>query len=70
MLRVGPFGPLSVEVDGRAVPDGAGLRPRSVLAWLLLYPGPRARDTRHELQASLPRPVTAAEQAAGVVRRR
>jgi len=43
MLRVRAFGPLALEVDGRAVPEIAGLRPRSVLAWLLLHPGAHAR---------------------------
>ncbi len=43
MLRARLFGPLTVEVDGRSVPDIAGLKPRSVLAWLLLHPGPHSR---------------------------
>lgn len=43
MLRARLFGPLTVEVDGTPVPDIAGLKPRSVLAWLLLHPGPQSR---------------------------
>lgn len=43
MLRARTFGALSVEVDGRPVAQVAGLKPRSLLAWLLLHPGPHAR---------------------------
>ena len=43
MLRARLFGALSLEVDGRPVPQIAGLKPRSVLAWLLVNPGPHAR---------------------------
>jgi len=43
MLRARLFGALSVEIDGHAVPEIAGLKPRSVLAWLLLHPGSHAR---------------------------
>ncbi|GAA4702450.1 hypothetical protein GCM10023215_47140 [Pseudonocardia yuanmonensis] len=43
MLRAGLFGPLTVEVDGHPVPRIAGLKPRALLAWLLLHPGPHAR---------------------------
>lgn len=43
MLRARLFGPLTLEIDGRAVPSIAGLKPRSVLAWLLLHPGPHTR---------------------------
>lgn len=44
MLRARLFGPLSIALDERPVPDVAGLRPRALLAWLLLHPGrhPRA----------------------------
>ena len=43
MLRARLFGGLRVEVDGREVPPIAGLRPRSLLAYLLLHPGPHPR---------------------------
>ena len=43
MLRARLFGPMTIEVDGRAVPEIAGLRPRALLAWLLLDPGAHAR---------------------------
>jgi DNA-binding SARP family transcriptional activator len=43
MLRARLFGPLAIEVDGRPVPVIAGLKPRSMLAWLLLHPGPHSR---------------------------
>lgn len=43
MLRARLFGPLAVEVGGRPVPEIAGLRPRAVLAWLLLHPGQHSR---------------------------
>jgi DNA-binding SARP family transcriptional activator len=43
MLRARVLGALSLEVDGRPVRQIAGLKPRSVLAWLLLNPGPHAR---------------------------
>ena len=43
MLRARLFGELQVEVDGRPVPPIPGLRPRAVLAFLLLNPGPHTR---------------------------
>ncbi|HWV86584.1 MAG TPA: AAA family ATPase [Capillimicrobium sp.] len=43
MLRARLFGPMTLDIDGRAVPEIAGLRPRSLLAWLLMEPGPHAR---------------------------
>lgn len=45
MLRATLFGRLALEIDGSPVPPIAGLKPRSVLAYLLLHPGlhPRAR---------------------------
>jgi DNA-binding SARP family transcriptional activator len=43
MLKARLFGPLALEIDGRPVPEIAGLRPRSVLAWLLLEPGSHGR---------------------------
>lgn len=43
MLQARLFGPLTLAIDDRAVPPIAGLKPRSVLAWLLLHPGPHAR---------------------------
>ena len=43
MLRARVLGALSLEVDGRPVRQIGGLKPRSVLAWLLLNPGPHAR---------------------------
>ncbi len=43
MLRARLFGGLRVEVGGREVPPAPGLRPRSLLAYLLLHPGPHPR---------------------------
>ncbi|HET6691652.1 MAG TPA: BTAD domain-containing putative transcriptional regulator, partial [Miltoncostaeaceae bacterium] len=43
MLRARLFGGLRVEVGGREVPPAPGLRPRSLLAFLLLHPGPHPR---------------------------
>ena len=43
MLNARLFGPLALELNGEAIPQIAGLRPRSVLAWLLLNPGPHSR---------------------------
>ena len=43
MLTARLFGGLRVEVDGREVPPLAGLRPRSLLAFLLLNPVPHPR---------------------------
>jgi DNA-binding SARP family transcriptional activator len=43
MLRARLFGGLAVEIDGRAVPDVPGLRPRALLAYLLMRPGPHPR---------------------------
>ena len=43
MLRARLFGGLHVEIGGREVPPTAGLRPRSLLAYLLLHPGPHPR---------------------------
>ena len=45
MLCARLFGELQVEVDGRPVPPIPGLRPRAVLAYLLLNPGPHTRAT-------------------------
>ena len=36
MLRARLFGPMTLDIDGRAVPEIADLRPRSLLAWLLM----------------------------------
>jgi DNA-binding SARP family transcriptional activator len=38
------FGGLAVEVDGRPTPPIPGLKPRSLLAYLLLHPGPHPRS--------------------------
>jgi DNA-binding SARP family transcriptional activator len=43
MLRARLFGGLAVEIDGRAVPDVPGMRPRALLAYLLMRPGPHPR---------------------------
>src|SRR5207344_2977142 len=45
MLGARLFGGLAVELDGRPIGPIPGLKPRSLLAWLLLHPGthPRAR---------------------------
>lgn len=45
MLRARLFGGLAVWIDGRRVPEFAGARPRSLLAYLLMHPGlqPRSR---------------------------
>ena len=43
MLEARLFGPLRVEIDGRKVPEIAGLRPRALLAYLLLHPGAHSR---------------------------
>ena len=43
MLEARLFGPLRVEIDARTVPEIAGLRPRALLAYLLLHPGAHAR---------------------------
>jgi DNA-binding SARP family transcriptional activator/tetratricopeptide (TPR) repeat protein len=43
MLRARLFGPMTLDIDGGAVPEIAGLRPRSLLAWLLMEPGHHAR---------------------------
>ncbi len=43
MLSARLYGGLRVWVDGREVPAIPGLRPRSVLAYLLLHPGPHPR---------------------------
>jgi DNA-binding SARP family transcriptional activator/tetratricopeptide (TPR) repeat protein len=43
MLCARLFGPLALEIDGRPVPEIGGLKPRSVLAWLLLHPRPHSR---------------------------
>lgn len=43
MLTARLFGGLRVSIDGREVPSIPGLRPRSVLAYLLLDPAPHAR---------------------------
>jgi DNA-binding SARP family transcriptional activator len=44
MLRARLFGGLSVEVHGRALPPIPGLKPRSLLAFLVLNPGPHPRS--------------------------
>jgi DNA-binding SARP family transcriptional activator len=43
MLSARLFGEFHVEMDGRAMPSTSGLRPRSLLAYLLLHPGPHPR---------------------------
>ncbi len=43
MLRAQVFGGLSVQVDGRGMPDIGGAKPRSLLAFLLMNPGPHPR---------------------------
>jgi len=43
MLRARLFGGLAVEIDGQALPDVPGLRPRALLAYLLMRPGPHPR---------------------------
>ena len=43
MLRARLFGGLAVEVDGRAVADLPGMKPRALLAYLLTRPGLQSR---------------------------
>ncbi len=43
MLRARLFGGLAVEVDGRAVADVPGMKPRALLAYLLTRPGLQSR---------------------------
>ena len=43
MLHARLFGPLRLAIDEQPVPDLPGLRPRALLAYLLLNPGPHAR---------------------------
>ena len=43
MLQARVFGGLSVRVDGRGMPDIGGAKPRSLLAFLLMNPGPHPR---------------------------
>ncbi len=43
MLSARLFGEFRVEMDGQAMPSTSGLRPRSLLAYLLLHPGPHPR---------------------------
>src|SRR6187549_3725245 len=43
MLAARLFGGMAVEVEGRSVPPLAGMKPRSLLAYLLLHPGPHPR---------------------------
>ncbi len=43
MLSARLFGEFRVEMDGRHMPSTSGLRPRSLLAYLLLNPGPHPR---------------------------
>ena len=43
MLRARLFGGLAVEVDGRAVADVPGIKPRALLAYLLMRPGMQSR---------------------------
>ncbi|WP_217912818.1 AAA family ATPase [Miltoncostaea marina] len=44
MLRARLFGGLAVWVDDRRMPEIGGVKPRSVLAYLLLNPGPHPRS--------------------------
>ena len=43
MLRARLFGGLAVEIDGRAVADVPGIKPRALLAYLLMRPGMQSR---------------------------
>ncbi len=43
MLRARLFGGLAVEVGGRLVADVPGMKPRALLAYLLMRPGPQSR---------------------------
>ena len=43
MLTATLFGELGVAIDGRPLPPIAGLKPRALLAYLLLVPGRRQR---------------------------
>jgi DNA-binding SARP family transcriptional activator len=43
MLRARLFGGLAVEIDGRAVADVPGMKPRALLAYLLTRPGLQSR---------------------------
>ncbi|MBI2684271.1 MAG: AAA family ATPase [Actinobacteria bacterium] len=43
VLQARLFGPLDVAIDGRPLPELPGLRPRALLAWLLLHPGIHSR---------------------------
>jgi DNA-binding SARP family transcriptional activator len=43
MLRARLFGGLAVEIDGRAVADVPGMKPRALLAFLLMRPGVQSR---------------------------
>ena len=43
MLTARLFGGLAVEVDGRPVADVPGMKPRSLLAYLLARPEPMSR---------------------------
>src|SRR5688500_16934982 len=43
MLRARLFGGLAVEIDGRAVADVPGVKPRALLAYLLTRPGLQSR---------------------------
>jgi DNA-binding SARP family transcriptional activator/tetratricopeptide (TPR) repeat protein len=44
MLHARLFGALSVQIDGRELPTLPGLRPRTLLAYLLFKPGPHPRE--------------------------
>ena len=45
MLHARLFGPLRISVDTDAAPDVTGLKPRAVLAWLLMHPGLHPRES-------------------------
>jgi DNA-binding SARP family transcriptional activator/tetratricopeptide (TPR) repeat protein len=45
MLHARLFGPLRISVDSDAAPEVPGLRPRAVLAWLVMHPGLHPRET-------------------------
>jgi DNA-binding SARP family transcriptional activator/tetratricopeptide (TPR) repeat protein len=45
MLHARLFGPLRIGVDNDAAPDVTGLKPRAVLAWLLMHPGLHPRES-------------------------
>ena len=45
MLHARLFGPLRISVNTDAAPDVTGLKPRAVLAWLLMHPGLHPRES-------------------------